>query len=486
MINAKELTIKLMKVGLSLILVLTNIMCSKNNQVADTMPVKVVKAGQLDYWLTKGDQSILFEKQKPLDFFTGSINNYPTIEIDTVSTFQSVDGFGYTLTGGSAGLINKMGTFQKNSLLNDLFLCNNNSLCITYLRISLGASDLDDAVFSYNDIDVNSEDTALSAFSLSRDTMALIPVLKEILKINPSIKIMASPWSAPLWMKSNKNSVGGTLLPKYYDVYARYFVKYIQEMKKNGIVIDAVTVQNEPEHGGNNPSMVMKATEQNEFVKKHLGPAFKKANLNTKIVIWDHNCDNPQYPISILNDSETKPYVDGSAFHLYAGNISAMSTVHLAHPDKSLYFTEQWTGSNGTFSGDLLWHTKNVVIGSLRHWGKVVLEWNLANDPAYRPHTPGGCTQCKGALTIAGNVTTKNVSYYIIAHASAFIPPGSKRIASNEISNIHSVTLLTPDNQKVLIAVNESKQAEIFNISFYGKKALASIPAESTVTFVWK
>ncbi|MBK7635879.1 MAG: hypothetical protein IPJ13_17560 [Saprospiraceae bacterium] len=178
--------------------------------------------------------------------------------------------------------------------------------------------------------------------------------------------------------------------------------------------------------------------------------------------------------------------MDGSAFHLYAGNISAMSTVHNAHPDKSLYFTEQWTGSNGTFSGDLLWHTKNVVIGSLRHWGKVVLEWNLANDPAYRPHTPGGCTQCKGALTIAGNVTTKNVSYYIIAHASAFLPPGSKRIASNEISNIHSVTLLTPDNQKVLIAVNESKQAEIFNISFYGKKALASIPAESTVTFVWK
>ncbi|MFZ1704837.1 MAG: hypothetical protein WAT79_10865, partial [Saprospiraceae bacterium] len=188
------MTIKLMKVGLSLILVLTNIMCSKNNQVADTMPVKVVKAGQLDYWLTKGDQSILFEKQKPLDFFTGSINNYPTIEIDTVSTFQSVDGFGYTLTGGSAGLIHKMGAFQKNSLLNDLFLCNNNSLCISYLRISLGASDLDDAVFSYNDIDVNSEDTALSAFSLSRDTMALIPVLKEILKINPSIKIMASPW----------------------------------------------------------------------------------------------------------------------------------------------------------------------------------------------------------------------------------------------------------------------------------------------------
>ena len=441
---------------------------------------------QLYYWLTKGDQSVLMEKQKPVEFYSNSKNNYPTIDVDTSIKFQTLDGFGYTLTGGSAALLHKMTEFQKNALLHELFSCENNSICISYLRISIGASDLDEEVFSYNDIDVNGEDIDLSEFSLSRDTVALLPILKEILKINPTIKIIATPWSAPLWMKSNKNSVGGELLPKYYDVYSKYMVRYIQEMQKQGITIDAVTVQNEPQHGGNNPSMLMRATEQNDFIKKHLGPAFKKSGLATKIVIWDHNCDNPQYPISILNDNETKPFVDGSAFHLYSGNINTLSEVHSAHPDKAIYFTEQWTGSNGTFSGDLLWHLKNVVIGSLRNWSKVVLEWNLANDPAFHPHTPGGCTQCKGAVTIDGSVYNKNVSYYIIAHASSFVPPGSIRISNNEINNIHTVSLLTPSQKKILIAVNDSKQEEKFNISFYGKKALVSIPGESVATFVWR
>jgi glucosylceramidase len=444
------------------------------------------QVGHLDYWLTKGDQSVLFEKQKQIIFYNNIVNNYSSIEIDTNSTYQKLDGFGYTLTGGSAALIHKMNEIQKNALLQELFSCDNNRLCISYLRISLGASDLDEEVFSYDDIDVNGDDMDLSEFSLSRDTLALLPVLKEILKINPTIMIMATPWSAPLWMKSNKNSVGGELLPKYYDVYSKYMVRYIQEMKKQGISINAVTVQNEPHHGENNPSMLMKATQQNDFVKNNLGPAFKKSGLTTKIVIWDHNCDNPQYPISILNDNETKPFVDGSAFHLYSGNINTLSEVHNAHPDKAIYFTEQWTGSDGTFSGDLLWHLKNVVIGSLRNWSKVVLEWNLANDPAFRPHTPGGCTQCKGAVTIDGSVYKKNVSYYIMAHASSFVPPGSVRISSNEINNIHSVCLLTPSQRKILIAVNDSKQEELFNISFYGKKALVSIPGESVATYVWR
>lgn len=478
---------KKVKWGIAVILILSVITCIKTNEEKKDSTPKSTRSGSLDYWLTKGDRSILFEKQKSVDFFINStVNQYPVIEVDTATRFQEIYGFGYTLTGGSAALLHKMSSFQKNALLNELFGCESSGLCISYLRVSLGASDLDETVFSYNDIDINKEDIELSSFSLSKDTMALIPVLKEILKINPKIKIMASPWSAPLWMKSNKSSVGGSLLPKYYDVYARYFVKYIQEMRKNGIEVDAVTIQNEPEHGGNNPSMLMKASEQNDFIKKHLGPAFKLAGLKTKIVIWDHNCDNPQYPISILNDKETKPFVDGSAFHLYAGSISAMTTVYNAHPDKSLYFTEQWTGANGSFNGDLVWHVKNVIVGSLRNWSRVVLEWNLANDPAYRPHTPGGCSQCKGALTVSGNIYSKNVSYYIIAHASAFLGSGAVRVGSNDVNNISSVALHHPSGKKVLIAVNDSKQEEIFNIAFYGKNALTSIPAESVATYVWQ
>jgi glucosylceramidase len=238
-------------------------------------------------------------------------------------------------------------------------------------------------------------------------TVNLIPLLKEIIEIQPAIKLMATPWSPPAWMKDNKSTKGGQLLPKYYDTYAAYFVKYIQAMKSHGIDIDAVTLQNEPQHGGNNPSLVMSASEQADFVKIHLGPKFKSLGIRTKIIIWDHNCDKPDFPISILNDPQAKQFVNGSAFHLYAGDISAMSQVHALHPDKDVYFTEQWTGANGNFGDDLQWHVKNVIIGSARNHSKIALEWNLANDPAYKPHTPGGCNQCKGALTIDGNVVQK-------------------------------------------------------------------------------
>jgi len=166
-------------------------------------------------------------------------------------------------------------------------------------------------------------------------------LLKEILAINPSLRIMGSPWSAPSWMKDNGSSIGGSLLTQYYPVYANYFVRYIQAMKANGILIDAITPQNELQHGGNNPSMLMSAAQQADFIKNHLGPAFRAAGISTKIVIWDHNCDNPNFPISILNDPAAKPFIDGSAFHLYAGDISALSAVHQLHLDKNIYFTEQ-------------------------------------------------------------------------------------------------------------------------------------------------
>lgn len=231
--------------------------------------------------------------------------------------------------------------------------------------------------------------------------------------------------------------------------------------------------------------MVMSATEQADFIKNHLGPAFQAAGITTKIIVWDHNCDNPNYPISILNDAAAKPFIDGSAFHLYAGEIGALSGVKAAHPDKNLYFTEQWTGANGSFDGDLKWHIKNVIIGSMRNWSKIALEWNLANDPSYGPHTPGGCTECKGALTINASVVNKNVSYYIIAHASKFVPAGSVRIASTTGVSLHSVAFVRPDGKKVLIVLNDSGSSTSFNIKYKGKWAITSLTGATVGTYVW-
>lgn len=231
--------------------------------------------------------------------------------------------------------------------------------------------------------------------------------------------------------------------------------------------------------------MVMSAAQQADFIKNHLGPVFRTAGLSTKIIIWDHNCDNPNYPITILNDPLAKQYIDGSAFHLYAGDIGALSGVQAAHPDKNLYFTEQWTGANGSFDGDLKWHIKNVIIGSMRNWSKVALEWNLASDPAYDPHTPGGCSECKGAVTINASVVTRNVAYYIIAHASKFVPAGSVRIASNYVNSLPNVAFLRPDGKKVLLVLNDGGGTASFNIKFKGKSVVAELPAGAVGTYVW-
>lgn len=452
---------------------------------ADSTPVETPVSSDVSLWLTNADQSALFEKQNISLNFSTATNSFPTITVDTSQTYQSMDGFGYCLTGGSAYLIHRLPADQRTALLHELFGIDSTHIGISYLRLSIGASDLSRKVFSYDDMPVGQTDTTLQNFDLGADKNDLIPLVKEILQINPDIKFLGSPWSAPAWMKGYQNSVGGHLLPKYYSAYARYFVKYIEAMKAEGITINAITPQNEPLNPNNNPSMVMEANEQAYFIEHYLGPAFAAAGITTKIIIYDHNCDRPDYPLSILKNAAAAKYIDGSAFHLYAGNITALSQVHDAFPDKNVYFTEQWTGGPGNFAGDLNWHVKNLIIGATRNWSKNVLEWNLASDPNYEPHTPGGCTTCMGALTI-GNSIARNVSYYIIASASRFVRPGSIRIASNLQDNLPNVAFKTPDGKKVLIVLNEGAGTQQFNIKFKDKIVTASLHSGAVGTFVWQ
>lgn len=447
-------------------------------------PIVIEEGTPITVWVTKVDQTRLLEKQPGTLLLDTLSNANQNIEVDESQVFQTVDGFGYTLTGGSVEVINSLDPTKKQELLQNLFGKTDDAISISYLRISIGASDLNASVFSYNDLPQGQTDIPQMNFSIAPDT-ALVLLLQEILKINPDIKIMAVPWSAPLWMKSTYSSIGSSLFPTYYSSYATYFVKYIQAMAAQGIIIDAVCPQNEPLHGGNNPSMLMTSSQQISFIKK-LGAAFQANGITTKIVCYDHNCDNPEYPIQVLNDIDANPYVDGSAFHLYSGDISALSKVHDTHPNKKLYFTEQWTASNGDFGGDLKWHLKNVIIGSMRNWSVNALEWNLANNASFGPHTPGGCTMCKGAITVENSTSySKNVSYYIIAHASKFVPTGSVRIASNISGNLINVAFKTPAGKKVLIVENDSNTTSVFNIKYNGKWAASSLEAGSVATYVW-
>ncbi len=455
--------------------------CSKSNSSGSNNPPPSSGATDtISSWLTRADATALLQQQPAITFSKLS-NNYSTINVDSTTAYQAIDGFGYTLTGGSASVINTLDATAKNNLLQELFGNQPNSIGVNFLRISIGASDLNASVFSYDDV---AADTTLSQFSLAKDETDLIPLLKQIIAINPNIKILATPWSAPVWMKDNNNSVGGSLLPKYYTLYASYFVKYIEAMKNEGLTIYAITPQNEPLNPGNNPSMEMSADEESSFIENNLGPAFKAAALNTKIICYDHNCDKPDYAETVLANDATNNYVDGSAFHLYAGDISALSAVHDLYPSKNLYFTEQYTSSTGSFSGDFLWHLQNVVIGSINNWSRTALEWNLANDANYEPHTNGGCDVCKGALTISGSVT-RNVGYYIIAQIAKFVPAGSVRIASSSVNGLYNVAFKTPAGKKVLLVLNSGSSAINFNIQYKNNYAATLLPAGAAATYVW-
>lgn len=436
-------------------------------------------------WLTDPGHNVLFKLQdqnfKPIN----TLKSIPTITVDQSKTYQQMDGFGFALTGGSAMLINKMSPAAQAQLLKELFGVGNNDIGVSYLRISIGASDLDDRVFSYDDLPAGETDADLKKFSIAPDKQALIPVLKKILAINPHIKIMASPWSPPAWMKTNDSTGGGHLKPAYYHTYSQYLIKYIKAMAANGISIDALTIQNEPLNPNNNPSMVMEAPEQRDFIKNNLGPDFKAAKIKTKIILYDHNADRPDYPITILNDPKAKQYVDGSAFHLYGGKIDALTTVHNAHPDKNLYFTEEWVGAPGNLMEDMRFHIRELIIGAPRNWSRNVIEWNLAADQNQQPHTPGGCDRCLGAITITGDKVTRNPAYYIIAHASKFVRPGSLRIASNYLKELPNVAFLTPAGKIVLIVFNDSGNTQTFNIKLKNKQVSSVLNPGATGTYVF-
>ncbi len=447
-----------------------------------------LQAQSVQIWTTNPDKSALLTKQtKPVQFTVAKKQSLPSIFVNDKKKFQSMDGFGFSLTGGSAQHLMKMSPQARKALLTELFSSDKDNIGISYLRISIAASDLDSVPFSYDDLPNGATDVNLEKFSLGPDYDNLIPVLKEILAIAPDIKILGSPWSAPKWMKNNNDTRGGSLKKEYSEVYAKYLVRYIQEMKRNGIRVDAITVQNEPLHPGNNPSMYMPADEQADFVKSHLGPQFAKSGVDTKIIIYDHNANHPDYPISILNDPEAKKYIDGSAFHLYEGKVEAFTEVHNAHPDKNLYFTEQWMGSPSDFGRDLSEHINNLTIGATRNWCRVVLEWNLSSNPQLKPHTDrGGCDLCLGGITLDGDQLTRNVGYYIVGHAAKFVRPGSVRIDSNMPTDLNNVAFVTPKGEKVMIVINNSKDKKIFSVR-YGKKAFTTTLGSGAVgTYLWK
>ncbi|GHU83646.1 glucosylceramidase [Bacteroidia bacterium] len=467
---------------------------------------------QIESWVTNNDRSALFTKQTEIKSFEERSNPRTPIIVNDRIQYQEIDGFGFALTGGSAFHLINMSQGERTKILQEMFAHNGNNVGFSYIRLSIGASDLNNFVFSYDDLKEGETDYELKKFSLSQDMKDVVPVMKEILAINPNIKILGSPWSAPAWMKTLFDVRGGKLRKECYPVYANYFIKYVQAMQKEGIIIDAITVQNEPLNSRNTPSMYWLQADQAEFIRDHLGPAFRKNNIRTKILLFDHNTDRPDYPLAILNDPKAAQYVDGSAFHNYRGEMSAMSQVYNARPDKNIYFTEQMaTERPGSPQINIVPGIKRLIIDITRNWSKNVILWNLAADPLNDPHTDnGGCSMCQGAITIDGDKVTRNIAYYTVAHASKFVRPGSVRIEStiradrglglhedeqrpeayravviDQVDVLPNVAFKTLDGKIVLIVINDTWTDRSFTVQHNGLFADLTLKSGAVGTYIW-
>ena len=438
-------------------------------------------------YLTSPDRSALLALQPPIAFSAPAAAASQAITVNPAKTYQTIDGFGFALTGGSAQLLMHMDAAKREALLHELFTRTGDGIGVSYLRLTIGSSDMNASVYSYDDLAPGDTDVPMAHFSLAPDQDTVIPILKQILAIDPKIKLLASPWSAPLWMKTNGAAQGGVLLPKYFPAYATYLTKYVEGMKAEGIPIDTLTIQNEPLNEKNTPSMLMLPPEQQVFIKENLGPDFRKAGIKTGIVLYDHNLDHPLYPLSILRDPAAAKYVAGSGFHLYGGTVDAMTEVHNEFPTKNIYFTEQSiTQRDNTAPMNIAKPVAHVMIGVSRNWSKNILLWNLAADSNNGPHTDnGGCGSCSGALTIDGDNVRRNVAYYTLAQVSKFVPPGSVRIDSNDLDTLPNVAFRTPDGKKVLVVSNITDTPQTFDVHTGAKTFTSTLPAGNVGTYVW-
>jgi len=438
-------------------------------------------------WETTADHSQLLAPQSGAAFAAGNGSAGQTITVNPGTSYQSMAGFGASFTDSSAWLV--ANSPQRNSIMTKLF-DPNQGIGLDFLRQPVGASDFARSVYSYDD---GGNDPSLSNFSIGHDNAYVLPILQQARQINPATTILATPWSPPGWMKNSGNMIGGSLNASNYQLYANYLVKFLQAYRDAGVPVSLLTPQNEPEYSPSSyPGSTMSSGDEANFIGNNLGPAIRNAGLNTQIIAYDHNWDDPGYPSAVLANSNAAQYTAGVAWHCYGGNVGAQTTVHNQFPNKDTYFTEcsgiQSGNRANTFSDTLDFQVENLIIGATRNWAKSVVTWNMALDPNGGPSM--GCSTCTAPVTVdnSNGSATYNAEYYVLGQASKFVKPGAVRIDSNTFGggNLEDVAFRNPDGSNALIVLNaDSSNARTFNVNENGQYFTYTVPAKAVATFTW-
>ena len=474
-------------------------------QAADSAPLP---KGKVQVWLSSADKSKLLSHEKDLAFAPAK-RGATSIAVDSTQRYQEIVGFGAAITDSSAWLItNKMTPAQRNALMQELF-GSGAGLGLSFARLSIGGSDFSLSHYSLDDMPPGETDPELKHFSIDMNRADVIPVTKQALAINPRLRIMASPWSAPAWMKSNDQLVRGSLKPEAYPAFAAYLNRYVNAYKAEGIPIFALTLENEPHYEPKNyPGMRVMPDARAAFIGGYLGPLLAKDNAQVRLWDWDHNWDEPESPTAVLADAEAARHVDGVAWHCYLGDAKNQSVVHDAHPDKDVYMTEcsplrrAWfttckaQGDKCPDSLDVIswadtleYFVRTEIIDTTRNWARGVQLWNLVLDENHGPRS-GGCDVCRGVVNVdsATGEIHRGVEYYTLAHASRFVRQGAVRIASDsDKDGIATVAFQNADDGSIaVIAVNSAKQSRTVAVRAGGRSFNYTLAAGSVATFTWK
>jgi glucosylceramidase len=478
-------------------------------------PGSAVKATQPSAraWVTTPDGQDRMSNMGQVPFHIGGSKSL-TITVDPSRSYQTMEGFGASITDSSAQVLYSLRGKARDAAMSDLFSPTQGDGLLV-LRQPMGASDfVAGGFYTYNDLAPGQTDYGMRHFSIAHDQPQILPLLRQALRLNPAIKVIATPWSPPAWMKTNQSLIGGRLIddPRVYGAYARYFVDYVQAYQRAGVPIYAVTVQNEPQNRNPSgyPGMDLPVAQEAKLINA-LGPALQAAGLDTKILGYDHNWSEHPGDIASTPPGETPEteyaadllasgagrWLAGTAFHCYSGDQTRQTALHDAFPDKGVWFTE-CSGSHGptdppaqVFSDTLKWHARNLVLGVTRNWGMTVVNWNLALDPSGGPHN-GGCGTCSGVITVGpGQTVTRNAEYYTLGHLARFVKPGAVRIASTSFGTtgwngqIMDVAFRNPDGSTALVVHNENDAPRTFAVAQGDSSFDYTLPGGALATFTW-
>jgi glucosylceramidase len=454
-------------------------------------------AQTVNVWLTTDNQKTRLKQQSSLSFAPKSKSIAPIVFVDEMQTYQSIEGFGASFTDSAAYLLNeKARSPGLNSVMKNLF-DHTNGIGLSFIRNPMGASDITRYDYSYDDLPSGQTDPTLANFSIAHDLVDIVPLVKQAKQINPQLKIMANPWSPPGWMKTTDSMIGGFLLSSEYTPFSNYFVKYIQAYAAQGIPIDYISMQNEPLYmPGDYPGMCMppsvsdttcgtSPTDETIAIQNEL-TALANAGLNTKVLIYDHNWDRPDYPETVLSNLQIagSSQIAGIAWHGYGGTPGAMTAVHDQFPALGEYETEH---SGGTWISDQVRSDFEEITQVMRNWGKSYVKWSLALDQNRGPNT-GGCNTCNPLVTVndTSGAVTYDIEYYTLGQYSKFVLPGATRVYSSNAPGFISVAFKNPDGSKALVVYNENSQRQSFRVVWSGETFSYSLPGLSGATFTWK